>query len=67
MMTIVVNGQVIEVPAALPLPALLDHLGMHAERVVVERNEAIVSRCDYGTAVLAAGDRLEILGFVGGG
>lgn len=67
MMTIVVNGQEIEVPAALPLPALLERLGMQSERVVVERNEEIVSRCEYGTAVLAAGDRLEILGFVGGG
>ena len=36
-------------------------------RVAVERNGDIVPKSQYGTVVLADGDRVEVVSFVGGG
>ena len=37
------------------------------ERVAVERNGEIVHRARYGETVLADGDSVEVVSFVGGG
>ena len=52
---------------ALPTTGLLVALGLDGRKVAVERNEAIVPRSAYDTTVLAAGDSLEIVHFIGGG
>ena len=36
-------------------------------RAAVERNGDIVPKSQYGTVVLADGDRVEVVSFVGGG
>ena len=46
---------------------LLASLGLDIRKVAVERNEEIVRRADYATTVLASGDMLEIVHFIGGG
>ncbi|MFA5205927.1 MAG: sulfur carrier protein ThiS [Lentisphaeria bacterium] len=66
-MRITVNGKAQEAPEALRLTELLARLGLKPERVVVERNGEVVGRDRYGETVLAAGDTLELLSFVGGG
>ena len=41
--------------------------GYSLSRVAVERNGEIIPKRLYGETVLADGDALEIVGFVGGG
>jgi sulfur carrier protein len=62
-----VNGETMELPEGLTVSALLQHLGVRAERVAVERNGAVVKRARHGEERLAPGDVLEIVTFVGGG
>ncbi len=66
-MHITLNGSPREVEEGRTLPALLEELGAAAEHVAVEHNGEIVARTDLGGVVLRAGDRLEIVRFVGGG
>ena len=54
-------------PAPLTLAALVELLGMKADRVAVELNLDIVPRDRWAETALNDGDRLEIVHFVGGG
>ena len=62
-----VNGERTELPEGLSVAALLRHLGVRPERVAVERNGAVVKRARHAEEILAPGDVLEIVTFVGGG
>jgi thiamine biosynthesis protein ThiS len=62
-----INGSGREVPEGQTLIGLLDSLGLAAPRVAVERNGEIVPRDLYPETVLAEGDRIEVVQFVGGG
>ncbi|MFN0207805.1 MAG: sulfur carrier protein ThiS [Planctomycetota bacterium] len=64
---IVVNGEQKTVRAGATLVELLPSLGAPREGFAVERNGKIVPRSLHATEQLAAGDRLEIVTFVGGG
>lgn len=66
-MKLQVNGEEQDFPAALTLAALIERLGMRADRVAVERNREIVARDQWLATELREGDRLEIVHFVGGG
>ena len=46
---------------------LLQEQGYRSNLVAVELNGAIVKRSEYGSTMLTAADRLEIVSFVGGG
>jgi thiamine biosynthesis protein ThiS len=65
--TIYVNGEPRELPGSLTLAGLLKFLSLPEDRIAVERNLEIVPRADWGKTVLNAGDRLEVVHFVGGG
>ena len=41
--------------------------GLKVDRIAVERNGAIVPRGEWSGVTLEAGDRLEVVHFVGGG
>ncbi|MBL6454772.1 sulfur carrier protein ThiS [Belnapia sp. T6] len=62
-----VNGEARQVPAAATLADLLAQIGLDIRKVAVERNLEIVPRSRYAETPLAAGDRLEIVHFIGGG
>jgi sulfur carrier protein len=62
-----VNGEPIDLPEGLTVAALLERLGVRAERVAVERNGQVVKKARHGEQVVEAGDVLEIVTFVGGG
>jgi thiamine biosynthesis protein ThiS len=47
--------------------ALLASLGIDRRKVAVERNREIVPKSAFEGVVLAPGDQLEIVQFVGGG
>jgi thiamine biosynthesis protein ThiS len=66
-MQLTVNGEPQELPEASSVAALLVRLGLTSGRVAVEVNEDVVPRGTYETRALAAGDRVEIVHFVGGG
>jgi sulfur carrier protein len=54
-------------PAPATIAELIAALKLEGKRIAVERNGAIVPRSRYADTTLAAGDRLEIVGAVGGG
>jgi len=61
------NGETRQVPEDLTLAALLDWLKLPPDRVAVERNLEIVPRAQWGSTIVKANDRLEVVQFVGGG
>jgi thiamine biosynthesis protein ThiS len=63
--TIELNGEARRV-ARTSVRALLDELRLPAERIAVELNRDLLPRDRYDRR-LEAGDRLEIVTFVGGG
>ena len=66
-MRIEVNGEATQVAEAITVSALLASLGVDDGPVAVERNREIVPRAAHASTVLAEGDRLEVVHFVGGG
>ena len=64
---IVVNGELRSIPAGYFLDRLLIWLAVDPSRVAVERNREIVRKTAWGATLIEAGDRLEIVWFVGGG
>jgi thiamine biosynthesis protein ThiS len=65
-MEIQINGESRTVEP-MSLLELLGNLGINPARVAVERNRDIVPKREYETTLLADGDTLEIVQFVGGG
>jgi thiamine biosynthesis protein ThiS len=66
-MNVFINGEQRNFPDLPTLSALIEHLGMKADRVAVELNREIVQRGKWPETPLREGDRLEIVHFVGGG
>lgn len=66
-MEITVNGETRRVAPGTTVSDLLAQLGLGERRVAVERNRDVVPRARHAEELLAAGDRLEIVTFVGGG
>lgn len=66
-MQITVNGEARSFDPPLHVAGLLERLGLDARKVAIERNLEIVPKSAYGATVLADGDRLEIVHFIGGG
>nr|HEX4312768.1 sulfur carrier protein ThiS [Kofleriaceae bacterium] len=64
---VVVNGQARLVSPGTTVAGLIVELGLDGRPVAVERNREVVPRAQHGSTVLAAGDRLELVTFVGGG
>jgi sulfur carrier protein len=54
-------------PAPFTVAALVETLGMKADRVAVELNRDIVPRDRWAETTLKEGDHLEVVHFVGGG
>lgn len=64
---VVINGETRTVLQGTTVSALIGELGLGDRRIAVERNREVVPRAEHATTVLAAGDRLELVTFVGGG
>jgi sulfur carrier protein len=65
-MKLSINGSVTEVPDGLTVTALIAHLDLKGP-VAVERNREVVPRAEHASTVLADGDHIEVVHFVGGG
>jgi thiamine biosynthesis protein ThiS len=67
MMTVTINGERREIPDGLTVATLLDHIGMPAGRVAIERNLDILPRERWRETSIQPNDSFEIVHFVGGG
>jgi len=69
-LTIQLNGQprtFADLTPPVELTQLIQALALKPDRIAVEHNGEIVSRATWDQAQISAGDRLEIVHFVGGG
>lgn len=67
---VTVNGerhQLSGLSAPATMQAVIEALGLKADRVAVERNGEIAPRARWSALPVDSGDRLEIVHFVGGG
>ncbi len=62
-----INGEERDFTSVASLDALVEQLGMKADRVAVELNREIVPRARWGETPVREGDELEVVHFVGGG
>jgi sulfur carrier protein len=67
MLTVTINGEPRHFPAAMPVQALIDELGLAGKRIAIERNGEIVPRSEFAARCIGDGDKLEIVVAVGGG
>ena len=65
--TFVVNGQTRRLTDVITVRDLVEELNLSGRRIAVERNGDIVPRSQYAATAIAPGDRIEIVGAVGGG
>ena len=65
--TITVNGESRAANVETTVADLLRDLGLNGGRVAIERNLEILPRLKWSETRVAAGDRYEIVQFVGGG
>ncbi|HTS06432.1 MAG TPA: sulfur carrier protein ThiS [Candidatus Eisenbacteria bacterium] len=56
-----------DIPSPFTLLALIEKLGMKADRVAIELNLDIAPRDRWAETTLKEGDKLEVVHFVGGG
>lgn len=66
-MKVIVNGEVREFEEGTTLSNILDKLFLSDNVMAAAVNMEIVKQQDWLTHVLADGDKLELLDFVGGG
>ncbi len=66
-MKLMVNGDPVEVPDGTSIRALVERLGLTQGPVAVEKNQEVVPRAEHESTLLAEGDVVEIVHFVGGG
>jgi len=64
---ITLNGEIREVRAGMSIADLAADIGLKPEKIAVERNREIVPRSTLADVIIADGDELEIVHFVGGG
>jgi len=66
-LTIRVNGEARDLADPVSISALLAALDIDPRRVAVEHNLVVVRREAYDSTLIADGDEVEIVNFVGGG
>lgn len=68
MINITINGNARQFDEAeFTLASLVAKLGLTGKRLAVERNGEIVPKSLFAETLLVSGDKLEIVGAVGGG
>jgi len=67
MICLTINGRPQNFEQGLTCAELIERLALAGKRIAIERNGEIVPRSRLADCRLADGDRLEIVGAVGGG
>lgn len=65
-MKLIINGKPQDSQAAT-VASLVAELRLDPRQVAIEKNREIIPRSTYGQEMLAEGDAIEIVAFVGGG
>jgi len=66
-MNITLNGELREIPDTASVAQLVEILGLSNKRMAMEINEEIVPRSTFEQRIIQAGDKIEIVGAIGGG
>lgn len=69
-LSVILNGQSRDFPDLNPpvtLDTLIRELSLNGDRIAVERNGDIAERTRWTEILVEAGDKLEVVHFVGGG
>lgn len=66
-MRVTLNGKAEELADGITVADLVAQLALSRRRIAVEVNRQIVGRDEYTARVLADGDVIEIVQFIGGG
>lgn len=66
-MRIFLNGEAMDVAEQMSVETLVLTLGGDPRGIAIERNLEIVPKAEHAKTILADGDRLEVVQFVGGG
>ena len=64
---IIVNGKQMTINLKFSLKNLIDKLKLPIKKVAIELNREIVNKKRIAKIILKAGDRIEIVNFIGGG
>ena len=64
---IAVNGENQSIDSGVTVKQLIELLGLLPEATAVQRNDEVVPRAAYADTILAEGDAIELVRFVGGG
>jgi thiamine biosynthesis protein ThiS len=64
---IVVNGEEREIEDGSTVAELVRQFALAPERIAIEINREVVRRAHWSEMKLSAGDRVEVVHFVGGG
>jgi thiamine biosynthesis protein ThiS len=67
LITLTLNGEPHRIVEGSSVAVLVNDIGLNPKKVAVERNLEIVPRSTLADVMLADGDILEIVHFVGGG
>lgn len=66
-LVLTVNGEERRLAEQTRLAQLIDDLGFSGQRIAAEVNYEVVPKSKHAEHILCAGDRVEIVCFVGGG
>jgi sulfur carrier protein len=66
-MTLIVNGQPVQLPSGATVADLLAHLHLTDQPAAVEVNQTLIPKRKHAQHALAEGDRIEVVTLVGGG
>jgi sulfur carrier protein len=66
-MELIINGKSHTLEGVQTIADVIMHFGLSEKIIVVEHNLEIVPRDKYSARLVKAGDRIEIVHFVGGG
>jgi sulfur carrier protein len=64
---ILVNGETKQISEGLTIEQFVNSLELASQRLAVEYNRRILKRDNWHHQLISAGDRIEIVHFVGGG
>ncbi|ADL13076.1 sulfur carrier protein ThiS [Acetohalobium arabaticum] len=66
-MKIILNGEEKELTSEIPLTDFLTAQNLDPDKLVIQYNQEIIQQEECSSIILTAGDKLEVLKFVGGG
>jgi sulfur carrier protein len=61
------NGEPYSIDADVRLVELVERLNLRRGRVAIELNQCVIPKAEWAGIRLRAGDKVEIVNFVGGG